>query len=273
MRAETGIYAAAMTPMSGGWRCALLAAALGIAACGSGARAADDERSADRARVTTTASTTTTTVPPTTVPPPPTTAPPLPPSTAAPTTTRPHPARAVYEQAWVPYATTGPVTLHHPSDHVEAIGFHQSGHDGAQPQAAIAGAARWFTMESRDRDTIPHGAADLVVEPDREVRVPVTGTVLRAGTYTLYCDHVDQYAVIEPDARPGWEVKVLHIDGLALSKGQRVEAGVTRLAARARVLPFPSQVEEDTGLPPWPHVHVEVVDPTVPDRPTGPGCS
>jgi hypothetical protein len=178
----------------------------------------------------------------------------------------------VHPQAWVPYATVGPVTLHHPSDHAEAIGFHQSGHDGAQAQSAVATAVRWFLQETRDRDTDPQGAADIVVEPDREVRVPVTGTVLRAGTYTLYCDNVDQYAVIEPDARPGWEVKVLHIEGLALTAGQHVEAGVTRLAAHARVLPFPSAVEDDTGLPAWPHVHVEVVDPSVPDRPTGPGC-
>ncbi|CAN5532676.1 hypothetical protein BH20ACT2_BH20ACT2_10310 [soil metagenome] len=180
--------------------------------------------------------------------------------------------RVVHEQSWVPFATTGPLTLRHPSDRVEAIGFHQSGHDGAQQQTATGGAARWFAMDSRDRDTGAFGAADIVVAPDREVRVPVTGTVIRAGTYTLYCDNTDQYAVIEPDARPGWEVKILHIEGLALVEGQRVEAGVTALAARARVLPFASQVEEHTGLPPWPHVHVEVIDPTVPDRPTGPGC-
>jgi hypothetical protein len=226
----------------------------------------------DETTTTELATTVPTTVPPTTVPPTTAPPPPAPPPTEAPTTTRPHPARMVHEQAFVPYATVGPVTLHHPSDRVEAIGFHQSGHDGAQQQDALPGAARWFTMESRDRDTGPHGAADIVVEPDRQIRVPVTGTVIRAGTYTLYCDHVDQYAVIEPDTRPGWEVKVLHVEGLALSRGQRVEAGVSVLAARSRVLPFPSQVEDDTGLPPWPHVHVEVVDPSIPDRPTGPGC-
>lgn len=250
----------------------LVSLALAAAACGDGAQAAPRERRVDRAVVTTTTSTsttTTTTSTTTTVPPTTTTVAP----TAAPSTTRPHPPRSVYEQAWVPYATAGPVLLHHPSDHVEAIGFHQSGHDGAQHQVAIDGAARWFVQEDRGRDTDPQGAADIVVEPDREVRVPVTGTVLRAGSYTLYCDYTDQYAVIEPDARPGWEVKVFHIEGLALSAGQRVEAGVTPLAAGARVLPFPSTVEDDTALPPWPHVHVEVVDPSVPDRPTGPGCS
>lgn len=248
----------------------LLGATL-LGACGGGVDAASPER----ATITTTTSTTTTTttVPPTTT----TTVATTTTSTAAPTTTaaptdRPHPARTLSVQAFVPYAVVGPVTLHHPSDHVEAIGFHQSGHDGAMPQTAVDGAARWFLQADRDRDTSLQGAADIVVEPDRALRVPVTGTVLRAGTYTLYCENVDQYAVIEPDAHPGWEVKVLHIEGLALTKGQHVDAGVTPLAARSRVLPFPSAVNDDTALPAWPHVHIEVVDPSVPDRPTGPGC-
>ena len=251
----------------------LLAVAL-AAGCGGADASTSDASRLDRAPLTstpsTTASATTTTAPTTTTLPPTTIAPP---TTSPPTTVRPHPARQVFEQAWVPYATAGPVTLHHPADRVEAIGFHQSGHDGAQRETAVPTAARWFVQEDRDRDTDPQGASDVVVEPDREIRAPVTGTVIRAGTYTLYCDKVDQYAVIEPDARPGWEVKVLHVEGLVLSKGQRVEAGVTPLAARARVLPFASTVEDDTAVPAWPHVHIEVVDPSIPDRPTGPGCS
>ena len=250
-----------------------LAAAL-VAGCGGADASTSDASRLDRAPLTSASSTTTSTTPtaaPTTTTVPPSTT--APPTTSTSTTVRPHPPRQVFEQAWVPYAVVGPVTLHHPVDRVEAIGFHQSGHDGAQHQAAASTAARWFVQEDRDRDTDPQGASDVVVEPDREIRAPVTGTVIRAGTYTLYCDKVDQYAVIEPDARPGWEVKVLHVEGLALAKGQRVEAGVTRLAARARVLPFASTVNDDTALPAWPHVHIEVVDPSIPDRPTGPGCS
>ena len=245
-----------------------------MAGCAQAAEGATSEPLA-RPVVSTTEPTTTTTAAPTTTTtvPPTTTAPAPPPTTVPPTTTTgPHPARVVVPQAWVPYASTGPVVLHHPSDRVEAIGFHQSAQDGAQPQAALAGAVRWFTMPSRDRDTAPTGAADIVVEPDRGIRAPVTGTVVRAATYTLYCDHVDQVVVIEPDSRPGWQVKVLHIEGVSVGVGQRVEAGVTPIAGRARVLPFPSQVEDHTGLPAWPHVHVEVIDPTIPDRPTGPGC-
>jgi hypothetical protein len=105
-----------------------------------------------------------------------------------------------------------------------------------------------------------------------EVRAPVTGTVLRSGTYVLYCDHRDDYAVIEPDERPGWEVKILHIDGVLVRRGDRVVAGETVIAPRPTRLPFESQVDEFTAPPPWPHVHIEVVDPSIPDRPNGPGC-
>lgn len=254
---------------------AAIAAVALAAACGTSA-SGEANHTLDRAQLDLSSSSTTTAAPPvetttTTAPTTTTTAPP-PPVTEAPTTTRPHPPRSLTQQPWVPYATVGPVVLHHPTDRVEAIGYHQSGHDGAQQQSPVVGSARWFVQETRDRGTGDRTAADIVVEPDREVRAPVTGRVIRAGTYTLYCDHTDQYAVIEPDTRPGWEVKVLHVEGLALSKGQRVEAGVTRLAARARVLPFSSTVEDDTAVPAWPHIHLEVVDPSIPDRPSGPGC-
>lgn len=245
-----------------GARVVALGVLLAVGACATDARASLDDSGVIRSPTsTTTAAPSTSTTATTTT---------LPPKTT--TTTRPHPARVVYEQAWVPYAMAGPVTLHHPSDRVEAIGFHQSGRDGAQHQEPLPTSARWFVQEDRGRDTDLQGAADIVVEPDHEIRAPVSGSVVRAGTYTLYCDKVDQYVVINPDDRPGWEVKVLHIEGLAVTKGQRVEAGVTRIAARSRVLPFASDVNNDTAVPAWPHVHVEVVDPTVPDRPTGPGC-
>jgi murein DD-endopeptidase MepM/ murein hydrolase activator NlpD len=241
-------------------RLLLVAALVATAACAREAAAAPEPRTVE----TTTSSTTTTTAPTTTTVPPTT--------TTAPPSDGTHPPRVVLAQPWVPYATVGSITLHHPSNRVEAIGFHQSGHDGAQAQTALPTSVRWFVQDSRGRDTDRQGAADIVVEPGREIRSPVTGTVVEAGTYALYCDNVDEFVVIEPDARPGWQVKVLHIEGVTVVAGQRVEAGATRLAAHARVLPFPSQVEDDTGLPAWPHVHVEVVDPAVPDRPTGPGC-
>ena len=124
-----------------------------------------------------------------------------------------------------------------------------------------------------DRGTGSRTAADVVVHPAHEIRAPVTGTVRRAGSYVLYCDNTDNFVVIEPDDHPGWEVKLLHIDGLRLGVGDRVVARQTVVAPRPRKLPFESQVDEVSARPAWPHVHIEVVDPSIPDRPTpGGGC-
>jgi biotin carboxyl carrier protein len=180
--------------------------------------------------------------------------------------------RPAARTGFAPYATVGPVALHFPGDVVEVVGLHESGHDGAQPQSPVDSPVRTGRLGSRSRDTDGQGAADIVVDPTRAIRAPVTGTVLRAGTYTLYCDHVDQYVVIEPDARPGWEVKLLHFEGLRVAQGDRVRAGVTVVGSNARVLPLASQVDEHTVAPHWPHVHVEVVDTAVPDRPSGARC-
>ena len=231
-----------------------LAALLASTACGAA--------EAVRATAATVAPTTTTTT--TTPPPPPPPPPPAPPP----------PPRAVREQAWAPFATAGPLTLVHPAARVERVAFHQSNHDGARQLTALASAVAPVTLEDRERDTGPHGAADIVVDPTAEIRAPVTGRVKRAGTYVLYCKHSDDYVVIEPDDRPGWEVKILHIDGVRVRPGNRVVAGVTVLAPRATQLPFESQVDELAITPPaWPHVHVEVVDPSIPDRPTPGGCA
>lgn len=174
---------------------------------------------------------------------------------------------------WPVFGTVGDIPLRQPSAAVELIGFHQSNHDGAQGIVRVSGAAPSFTMASRNRDTNRRGAADIAAHPLVEVRAPVTGTVVRAGGYTLYCRYSDDYVVVEPDGHPGIEVKVLHILGLHVRTGDRVLAGETILADRPNQLPFRSQIDAFTGDPAWPHVHIEVVDTSIPDRPSpGGGC-
>lgn len=202
---------------------------------------------------------------PTTALPPTTTAPPAAPSAPA-------PARIVHDQAWTPFATVGGVVLRHPSQRVERVAFHESNHDGARQLEPLPTAAAPLTLETRHRGTGARTAADVVSDPNAAIRAPVTGRVLRAGTYVLYCDHADDYAVIEPDERPGWEVKLLHINGVTVRPGDRVQAGETVLASGPTPLPFESQVDEVTAAPAWPHVHIEVVDPSIPDRPSGGSC-
>lgn len=203
----------------------------------------------------------------------PTVAPPT--SVTTTSTTVPAPSRVVADPGWAPFVTVGGITLVHPAARVERIGFHESNHDGARELEPLATATEPVVLEGRERGTGPRTAVDVVVDPAAEIRAPVTGRVKRAGTYVLYCRHSDDYVVIAPDAHPGWEVKVLHIDGVLVRAGARVVAGETVLAPRPTQLPFESQVDElRTVEPAWPHVHIEVVDPTVRDRPTpGGGCS
>lgn len=261
---------------------AVVVAAAGLVACGRGGA---EEAWVVKSKVvsTTSTSTSTTSTTSTTAVPPPTTrrAPTVP--TAAPATepaptepTAPEPTapplpRIVQEQDWIPFATTAELVLYHPSRRVERVGFHESNHDGAQQLDPAPSAVAPVTLEGRERGTGSRTAADVVSDPDTEVRSPVSGRVTNAGTYVLYCDYRDSFVIIEPDAHPGWQVKVLHITGLQVSSGARVEAGQTVLASRPNRLPFKSQVDEVSAQPAWPHVHVEVVDPSVPDRP-GPPC-
>ena len=193
-------------------------------------------------------------------------------TTTSTTTTTTVPSRPVTQQAYTPFATAGGITLRHPAARVERIGFHESNLDGAQQLQSLPTSAPTLVLEARARDTTARGAADVMVDPEAEIRAPVTGTVRYAGTYVLYCHYSDDFLIIEPDDHPGWEVKMLHIDGVRVRPGARVQAGVTVVAPRATRLPFESQVEEGSFRPAWPHVHIEIDDPTIPDRPTGPGC-
>ncbi len=244
--------------------------------CGA-ADSSDSSGSSPDAEVIVAVPTTTLAPPPVSTPEKVTTTSTSPPPTSAPSTssTRTPPTTLLgrpTETALGVFGLAGDVTLHHPARTAAVIGFHESSHDGSQQIELDPGATPHITMETRERGTGSRTAADIAVQPETEIFAPVTGTVLRAGTYTLYCDHADDFAVIEPDDHPGWEVKVFHIVDLQVVAGDRVNAGETLLASHARVLPFESQVDEFSATPAWPHVHIEVVDPSIPDRPSGGGC-
>jgi len=167
------------------------------------------------------------------------------------------------------------VELRLPSTGTELIGFHQANHDGARNLDVVGGAVPSIVLESRNRGTGLRSAADIVAAPGVPIVAPVTGRVVRAGTYVLYCRHSDDYLVVEPDRHPGIEVKMLHIDGVSVRAGDRVVAGETVVARGPTPLPFSSQVDDSTHWRDWPHVHVEVVDTSIPDRPNpggGGGC-
>jgi murein DD-endopeptidase MepM/ murein hydrolase activator NlpD len=181
------------------------------------------------------------------------------------------PSRLVHEQAWIPFATAGGIVLHQPSSRVERIGFHESAEQDARVLTELATASQPVTLGSRDRPTEARTAADVVVDPSLAIRAPVSGRVLAANAYVLYCQYRDHLVIIEPDEHPGWQVKILHLADTSVRVGQRVEAGVTEIAHGANRFPFASQVDEVTFAPAWPHVHVEIDDPSIPNLP-GKGC-
>ena len=175
------------------------------------------------------------------------------------------PARPDRGQAtgFQPFARAGRVHLHHPAAVVDVVGLHQSGNRTAVPLAPSPLAVDPTLLWSRGRGTDRRSAADIVVPPRHDLRSPVTGTVVEATRYRLYCKYDDDRLIILPDADPSVSVAVLHIAELKVKVGDRVEAGVTPIAKRARVLPFQSQVDALEPGAPWPHVHIEVNSPAV----------
>jgi hypothetical protein len=173
-----------------------------------------------------------------------------------------------------PLAQVGAVVLVHPSHAVERVGFHQSADSGAQELTVLPTAVAPRDLGTRNRGTGPQTAADVVVEPGTTVYAPVSGTVVFAGPYKLYCAYDDDAVVINPDGHPGWQVTVLHLQGIVVAAGQRVESGTTPIAAQAHQLPLKSQIDrQSTVQPAWPHVHMEVDDPTITDQPSkGDSC-
>ena len=180
--------------------------------------------------------------------------------------------RSVHVLEGRPLATVAGLTIMAPAAVIERAGFHQSSHPGALGMSpAQPSAVRSTTMASRNRGTHERGAIDIVIEPSMAITAPVTGTVVRAGSYDLYCRYPDGYVVINPDSRPDLEVKILHIQHVTVEAGQWVRAG-DPVAWHPTTFPFRSQIDDLTADPSWPHIHIEVVDPSIPRKPSSGTC-
>jgi biotin carboxyl carrier protein len=155
-------------------------------------------------------------------------------------------------------ASVDGLELHLPSEEVVVAGFHQASSRGALAMDPVA--ARSQVLPSRGRGTERTSAVDLVLVDDEAVRSPVTGRVVETETYSLYGRHPDRRVTIRPKGRSDLRVVLLHVEGLRVEEGDRVEAGETVIAQSARRFPFRSQVDEETAPDAWPHVHLEVTD-------------
>jgi len=154
-----------------------------------------------------------------------------------------------------------------------AIGFHESGTRGAKPlhpmgvprindnmtrlaKAPVGDGFEYLVLGSRARRNAPTSAVDVAMPFNTPVQSPVTGRVVDATAYLLYHEVPDNAVYLVPDSRPDLVVVLMHLNGLKINVGDRVEAGRTVLALTARLLPFGSQIDRYAGR--MPHVHLEV---------------
>jgi hypothetical protein len=114
----------------------------------------------------------------------------------------------------------------------------------------------YVVLSSRGRSRPATSAVDIVVPEGAFAAAPVTGRVVEVRQYDLYGRVRDWRVVIEPEDRPDLHVVLIHLHQPGVAPGDRVEAGVTPLAA-ARLLPFSSHVDGHLGAR-RPHVHLEV---------------
>ncbi len=154
------------------------------------------------------------------------------------------------------FAHVDGLDLHRPSDDLVLAGFHQASMPGSLAMDPVGERTR--VLPSRGRAYPRTSAVDLVLVDEEPVRAPVTGRVVEVEQYRLYNRHGDQRVTIHPDGRSDLRVVLLHVEGMRVEVGDRVEGGQTVIARTARRFPFRSQVDEETAPDAWPHVHLEV---------------
>ncbi len=185
---------------------------------------------------------------------------------------------------WSAFARVDGVDLILPARDPVAIAYHQASYANAlalrplghlrrnadkylfDPPPDTQGPA-YIVMSARGRGTPATSAVDVVLAAGTPVRSPVSGHVVQAERYRLYCRYPDWRVEIAPEGRLDLRVVLIHLTNVRVRRGDRVSATLS-VIGYPRVFPFRSQVDDYvTGGDP--HVHIEVKESA---RPTAPSC-
>ncbi|MGH2555039.1 MAG: calcium-binding protein [Actinomycetota bacterium] len=168
------------------------------------------------------------------------------------------------------------VVLFEPTRHLVGVGFHESLFRSARalrphgrlllndnprkfnPPAERTDGLAYVVMGTRNRPTPATTSADIVVGSRSAVLSPVNGKVTLVRRYRLYCRSPDWQVVIRPAGRSDLLVMILHITNIRVKAGDRVVAGVTRVALSWSNDGHGAQ-ENEYFPDQYPHVHIEMV--------------
>ncbi len=135
----------------------------------------------------------------------------------------------------------------------------------AQSSAADAELVGEALVMWRSRPGKPDSAADVGADPGSDVFSPVDGTVVKVKEFDLYGKYPDYEIHIQPAGYPGLDLVLIHVDDLSCAPGDRVAAGVTRIAAvrklDKRVRPQLRSYTDNGGH----HTHLQINDATHPE--------
>ncbi|PKQ28787.1 MAG: hypothetical protein CVT63_01030 [Candidatus Anoxymicrobium japonicum] len=96
----------------------------------------------------------------------------------------------------------------------------------------------YFVEETRGRGTYSTTACDVQAKAGTTVYAPVSGTVVAAESYMLYSRYPDLRVKIRIDGHADYQMAILHMSQLAVSSGQRVEAGKTPIGVVRDLVPY-----------------------------------
>jgi biotin carboxyl carrier protein len=191
-------------------------------------------------------------------------------------------------------ATYGDLKIHTPisANHITEIEFHQASYDTAlrlTPLVSIVDAQEVAQRHGTNRpppDEQPTGEQALVAEAvstwrldssgdemtavdvgaatGTDVYAPISGTVVKIKSYSLF-GQIDDYEIhIQSPDHPELDIVMLHIDDLAVRVGDTVKGGCTRMAKiRDIAVAIDNNLANFTAPDePGNHCHVQVNDAT-----------
>lgn len=112
----------------------------------------------------------------------------------------------------------------------------------------------------RNRPGKPDTAVDVGAPAGASVYAPVSGTIVKIKTYSLYGKYNDYEIHIVPEGREDLDCVMIHVDDLSCEVGDTVVAGVTRIAAVRLLSNKISHQLGDYTKDGGDHVHVQVND-------------